>query len=87
MADVRRRLAALGGRPRAGFHARRLPPPLPDLALWDVVGTVALAAATAAATRRPLAVCLAAWFALGVALHALLGVRTGLVEWVACAPP
>jgi hypothetical protein len=69
-------IAALAGEPRAGFHARRLPAPLPDWALWDVVGTIAAALGTAYLSGRHPAWCLAGWFALAQVVHVLACVPT-----------
>ena len=62
-------LRAAAGQPRQGFHAARLPPPLPDWALWDVVGTIALALATARITGWSVLSCLLGWFLLAQVAH------------------
>ena len=64
---------------RQGLHARRLPAPLPDVALWDVLGTVALGLLLHALVVRDRAhwgVTVLGCFAAGAAVHSALGVRT-----------
>lgn len=55
------------------LHAQRVPLAgalLPDVALWDVVGTVALAWVTARLTGMDVWRALTAWVVLGSLLHA-----------------
>jgi hypothetical protein len=62
------------GEPGVGFHARRLA----GVALWDVVGTLVIAALLARWTSWSYARALASLFLLGVALHWLFCVPTAL---------
>ena len=75
-ATGRCRWAGVGGEPRQGVHAWRLPWPLPDAAGFDVLGTLILALVTARATGRPLLDCLVGWMLLACLAHAALCVPT-----------
>jgi len=70
--------AGLFGAPRTGFHAARVP--WLDVALWDSVGTVALALAGRLIWGGALWAWLLGLLAAGEALHALCGVRTRVLE-------
>jgi hypothetical protein len=64
------------GQPRQGFHAARVP--VLDVALWDTVGTVAIAAGLAAGFGGGVGRWLAGLMALAVAAHAVCGTCTRL---------
>lgn len=64
---------------RRGFHARRLPLAgvlLPDMALWDVVGTLLLAGVTSLLLRVDPWRAFVVWLLVGVVLHWSLGIHT-----------
>lgn len=62
------------GKPRQGFHAARIP--VLDIALWDTVGTIAIAGGLAWALGGNVPFWILFAFALGVILHWVFGVKT-----------
>lgn len=62
------------GKPRQGFHAARVP--ILDLALWDVVGTLLIAAVVWRTTACRAVSAVAGVFVLATCLHLLFCVKT-----------
>ncbi len=75
------------GIPGMGFHATRIGP----LALYDILGTVALAAMTWWFFKGPFWVHLAAWIIVGEVLHWVFGTDTAFLRLLGlqrdCLPP
>lgn len=66
------------GEPNKGFHARRLVLFGTSFALWDVVGTFAIALITYRTFGLSLPTAIILWFAMGVLLHWVFCVDTPL---------
>ena len=66
------------GEPGKGFHATRIF----GLALYDILGTIAIAFATSYYFNLPLLWSLIGWFVLGEFLHWVFGVKTALLKSV-----
>ena len=66
------------GEPKKGFHATRIG----GLALYDILGTIALALATSYYFNVSLLWSLIVWFVLGEVLHWVFGVKTALLKSV-----
>jgi len=62
------------GEPRKGFHAARIP--ILDVALWDTLGTIVIAALVAYAFKWSAWKTILGAFVLATFLHWLFGVRT-----------
>jgi hypothetical protein len=69
------------GVPGTGVHRHRFL----DVAAVDYLLTLLVAMATTWTTGTPLVVSTIVWFALGLVLHTLFGVRTHAVAWLGLA--
>lgn len=65
-----------------GLHERRLPYPLPRVALWDVVGTVLIAGLLGWITGRSVSVWLVVLVGTGHTLHRIFGARSPMLRWL-----
>ena len=65
-----------------GFHATRLGP----IALYDTLGTVALAAVSAWLTKTNFLWNLIAWFVVGEVLHYVFGTPTAFLKLIGMTP-
>lgn len=70
------------GVPGKGFHATRLGP----IALYDTLGTIALAALTAWFTKTNFWWNLLAWFVAGEVLHYWFGTPTAFLKLIGMTP-
>ena len=70
------RLRGMAGQPREGFHAHRIPGL--DLALWDVVGTVCMAAFISVVFKVHFLATVLVLFLSAMILHRLFCVETRL---------
>ena len=64
------------GEPKKGFHATRIG----GLALYDILGTIAIAFATSYYFNVSLLWSLVGWFVLGEVLHWYFGVKTTVMN-------
>ena len=65
------------GEPGKGFHATRIG----GLALYDILGTIAIALLTSYYFGIPIWASLIGWFLLGEVLHWYFGVKTAFLGW------
>jgi hypothetical protein len=70
------------GVPGKGFHAARLGP----IALYDTLGTIALALFTAWLTKTSFLWNLVAWFVAGEVLHYAFGTPTAFLRLIGMTP-
>ena len=66
------------GEPNKGFHATRIG----GLALYDILGTIALALATSYYFDISVVLSLIGWFVFGEILHWYFGVKTAFLKWI-----
>jgi len=66
------------GEPGKGFHEKRLG----GVALYDTLGTIAIALATSYYFSISVWVSLIGWFVLGEILHWVFGVKTAFIKWI-----
>jgi hypothetical protein len=69
-------LSSLLGEPKQGFHEARIG----NYALNDILGTMALAAASSYATNTPYWQNLLGWFVVAEASHVAFGVKTQFIQ-------
>ena len=70
------------GVPGQGFHATRLGP----IALYDTLGTIALAALTTYVFRVRFWISVVTWFVAGEVLHYVFGTPTALLTLLGLTP-
>ena len=74
--------ANMFGTPGQGFHATRLGP----IALYDTLGTIAIALLTSWLFKIPLLWSVLGWFVLGEVLHYVYGTQTAFLRLIGLTP-